>query len=169
MSEGAGAQAHDPAGGGGVRIISRPLAAPPPTAAVDAQLRAENLHYCVAQGYEEDVRRLLSSGGEADPAALANAPLEEGETLLHVAADAGAEAIASLLLAAGAAVNAQEAVMGRTPLLYALAQGHWGTAGALLDAGADPLLRDLEGCSAAGVAAEAGSPPPPELLSRLGC
>ena len=183
---------HDPLGGGGSRIISRPLAAPPPTTQVDAQLRAESLHYCVAQGYIEDVQRLLSAaGGAASPgapgagveggagsylaASLANAPLEEGETLLHVAADAGAEAIVRLLLGAGARANAAEALMGRTPLHYALAQAHWGTAAALLQGGADPAARDGEGLDAAGVLAEAlgaatasgSDPPPAELLALL--
>jgi hypothetical protein len=199
----AGPPVHDPLGGGGSRIISRPLAPPPPTQQVDAQLRAESLHYCVAQGYVEDVARLLSAARAASPpaataaaaaptappttdasagaflaAALANAPLEEGETLLHVAADAGAEAIARLLLGAGARANACEALMGRTPLHYALAQGHWGAARALLEGGADPALRDLGGLDAAGVLAEAlaassdgcggsGQPPPPALLAAL--
>ncbi len=174
-------QQHDPLGGGGSRIISRPLAAPPPTPTADAQLRAASLHYCVAQGYVEDVQRLLraaagAGGGGVDAIA---APLEEGgETLLHVAADAGAEAIAALLLGAGAPVDAREGLAGRTPLHYALAQGHWGTAGLLLEAGADPRARDAGGLDAGGVLAEAagagegsggggGGAPPPALLDRL--
>ena len=175
MAEQAPAQAHDPLGGGGSRIISRPLAPPPPTAQVDAQLRDWSLHYCVSQGYVEDVQRLLAAAAGAGGAGVdaVNAPLEEGgETLLHVAADAGAEAIARLLLGAGARADAREGMAGRTPLHYALAQGHWGTAEALLEAGADACARDAGGLDAAGVLAEAqgggeGPPPPAALLARL--
>ena len=158
-----------------MRIISRPLAAPLPTASVDAQLRSTSLYYCVSQGYVSDVERLLGACGGGDAGAmvasgLVNAPLEEGETLLHVAADAGLEAIASLLLGAGARVNAVEEVLGRTPLHYAVAQGHWAAATLLLASGADAGALDKGGLSALAVLQEeAGSaePPPQDLLLRL--
>ena len=152
----------DPLGGDG-RIMSLPLHAPAPTPAVDQALRCSNLHYCIERGYVADVQRIL---GTAAGALAVNSPLEEGETLLHVAADAGSEAIVSALLGAGATVDVQEGVIGRTPLHYALAQGHWAVAGLLLNAGADPALMDKEGLDAAGVAAADSSGSLPVSLSQ---
>ena len=143
--------------------MSLPLHAPTPTPAVDKALRCSNLHYCIERGYVEDVHRIL---GTAAGTLAVNAPLEEGETLLHVASDAGSEAIVSALLGAGATVDVQEGMIGRTPLHYALAQGHWAVASLLLNAGANPALMDKEGLDAAGIAAADSSGSLPLSLSQ---
>ena len=143
---------------GEVRVTSRPRAAPLPTEEERATLREKNLHYNVAHGYSEDVRRLLYAVDGEARLSLVNSPLDEGgETLLHVAADGGFLDTVRMLLEAGAVVDVKEVVTGRSALAYSVAQGHWEVVCALLDAGA----------SATGVDSEVGDDIPPELLKRL--
>ncbi len=72
-----------------------------------------------------------------------------------------------LLLNAGAEINATNKA-GRTALLEALKNGHVATAEALLDAGADWQLKDLEGNSAILYAANAPSSVMIDRLTKLG-
>jgi ankyrin repeat protein len=79
-----------------------------------------------------------------------------GETaLIGAARSKGAESIVRALAAAGAAVDLADDA-GRTPLMHAADAGRAGAARALLDAGADPNLRDPGGVSALTLAVAAG-------------
>jgi hypothetical protein len=138
----------------GVYVLSRPLAAPEPVGDALEALKGD-LHYCAAKGLAAELAAALRTLGPAAAAAAANAPLEpSGETLLHVAADAGCGAAVAVLLVAGAAADAREPAGGQTALHYACALGRWDAAAALLRGGADPALRDAGGCSAEDVADE---------------
>lgn len=70
---------------------------------------------------------------------------ENGETALHVAADAGRLEVVQFLLERGADANAQEPDQGQTPLTYAIMAEHADVAEALVRGGADPLQSDKEG------------------------
>ena len=83
-------------------------------------------------GDVEAVRSLLAEGADV------NTAQGDGMTGLHWAAEGGHAAVADLLLAAGAAVEARTRVGGYTPLHLASRSGHGSIANALLDAGADP-------------------------------
>ena len=82
-------------------------------------------------GDVEAVRSLLAEGADA------NTAQGDGMTALHWAAEHGHAAVADLLLAAGAAVEAQTRLGSYTPLHLASRSGHASIASALLDAGAD--------------------------------
>lgn len=77
-----------------------------------------------------------------------------GYTALHFAAAAGDDAIARLLLAKGAAIDARAAA-GYTALMLAAREGQESTVAALLDAGADAALLNSEGLSAEKIAERA--------------
>ena len=83
-------------------------------------------------GDVEAVRSLLAEGADV------NTAQGDGMTGLHWAAEGGHAAVADLLLAAGAGVEARTRVGGYTPLHLASRSGHGSIANALLDAGADP-------------------------------
>ncbi|MFK4760717.1 ankyrin repeat domain-containing protein [Microbacterium sp. ZW T5_45] len=109
-----------------------------------------------------EVRRLLRIG--ADPSV---APLRNGWTPLHLAAQHADLAIARELISAGAPVDRRDAV-GRTAAFVAVLapSGAHDVLTALLDAGADPTIVNDHGESAASVAAIiAGFPA--DLLGRL--
>ncbi len=72
--------------------------------------------------------------------------------------------IASLLIGRGADVNARSAA-GGTPLVAALRRRHYDVVRSLLDHGADPNVRDRNGVSALGLAAES---PAAEWLRKAG-
>ena len=150
--------------GAPTRLLSRPLHAPEPTPAQRAALAAHGdvLFLASTRGDAVGLGAALERGG----ASAANARAEEGgETPLHLAADAGDAAILSLLLGAGADVDAVEAEGGQTPLHYACAQGHWGVATALLAAGAAAGVVDADGKTAWDYARVGGAGE--ELLARL--
>jgi hypothetical protein len=162
---GGGDDGGDGGGGAlGVYVLSRPLAAPEPAGDTLEALKRD-LHFCAAKGLVAELTAALRALGGAAAAAAANAPLApSGETLLHVAADAGSGGAVAALLAAGAAADAREPAGGQTALHYACALGRWEAAAALLAGGADAALRDIDGLTAAGVAEEGA---PPELLAAL--
>jgi hypothetical protein len=148
----------------GLYVLSRPLAAPEPTGDTLAALKRD-LHFCCAKGLAAELTAALAALGPAAAVAAVNTPLSpSGETLLHVAADAGSGGAVAALLAAGAAVDAREPGGSQTALHYACALGHWEAAGALLAGGADAALRDADG-GTAGCVADAGLPP--HLRARL--
>lgn len=94
------------------------------------------------------VEALLAKG------AAVNRP---GWTPLHYAAASGDDAIAGLLLAHGARVDAASppASGAYTPLMMAAREGHEDSALFLLDHGANPLLKNSEGLTAARIAERA--------------
>ncbi len=69
---------------------------------------------------------------------------ERGVTLLQFAADAGKEAMVSLLLKAGADPNG-EGEIDRTPLHCAVSRGHTAVIKRLLEAGADTYRKNRYG------------------------
>lgn len=100
--------------------------------AVD-QTGATPLHYAAAAGNEQEAKRLLHEGADA------NAQDENGWTPLHFAAQSKAVAVAELLIAAGARVNATD-LHGNTPLWTAVfaSRGDGVLIEMLRRAGADP-------------------------------
>lgn len=109
----------------------------PPVTPLNAQLRL-----AVARGNVNNVEVLLRRGG--DP----NTELLYGHTLLHVAAENQSQAIASVLLDAGASVNRQTCLVLFTPLMSAAVKGNVEIAELLLSRGADPDLRSAVGATA---------------------
>jgi ankyrin repeat protein len=98
------------------------------------------------------IRALLAAGASPSPP-----PGTAAETALHVAAGVGVEAIADLLLEAGAPVEARDG-LGRTPLFVAAENGCATIAERLLRAGADPGTTDARGVSAYAVAKRTTTP-----------
>jgi ankyrin repeat protein len=101
----------------------------------------------VRQGQAGLVREILAT----DPS-LVRVPLADGSLPLALAARLGFVEVLRALLAAGAAVDgrAREAGEGApTPLMEAAAAGEEQAVALLLEAGADPALRDRDGLSAA--------------------
>jgi ankyrin repeat protein len=101
----------------------------------------------------EVVRVLLAAG--ADPGAAE--PRFIGSTPLHTAARVGSTAIAQLLLAAGAPVDAKDG-LGRTPLWVAAENGSADVAALLLAAGATARTSDAGGVSAYDIARKTRTP-----------
>ena len=83
----------------------------------------------------EEITTALEGGTSGEDVVGGRIGGEEGETLLHVAARAGAESVVEVLLAAGADPNARNG-RGETPLHHAAWRGSVGAVEALLDAGA---------------------------------
>jgi hypothetical protein len=88
------------------------------------------LHRAARDGDQAAVTTLLQQGAQVDAASTAS-----GVTALIVAATAGHESIVDILLDAGAAVNATDAVDG-TALMYAASKGYVGIVNKLLHHGA---------------------------------
>lgn len=65
----------------------------------------------------------------------------DGESALHVAAEARSAEIVRLLIAAGAEIDRRAVTTGATPLMCASRAGRDGPVMALLKAGADPLVK----------------------------
>ena len=95
----------------------------------------ERLLAAARDGQVEVVRTLLQEGADV------NAARGDGLTALHLAAEAGNQAAAEALLAAGAAVDAGTRIGRYTPLHLAVRSGHGAVAARLLEAGADPNAR----------------------------
>lgn len=80
----------------------------------------------------------------------------ETVTLLHWAAINNRKEIMVFLIEKGAEVDAVGGELNATPLHWATRQGHLDAAVILMNAGADPTLRDAEGCSCIHLAAQFG-------------
>lgn len=96
------------------------------------------------------VRELIDAGWDI------NQPDGETVTLLHWASINNRKDIIKLFLERGAVVDAVGGELNATPLHWATRQGHLGAVVLLLGAGADPSLRDTEGCSCIHLAAQFG-------------
>lgn len=81
-------------------------------------------------GYKEIARLLLDNGANPSQADTA------GKPVLHMALDGHHMAIAEMLVAKGAALNAKDRAGGHTALVYAAAHGRIGVVQWLLDKGA---------------------------------
>lgn len=80
----------------------------------------------------------------------------ETVTLLHWAAINNRKEIMQFFIEKGAEVDAVGGELNATPLHWATRQGHLDAAVILMNAGADPSLRDAEGCSCIHLAAQFG-------------
>lgn len=96
------------------------------------------------------VRELVEAGWDV------NQPDSETVTLLHWAAINNRREIIIYLLHKGAIVDAVGGELQATALHWATRQGHLAACVLLLQAGADPSLRDTEGCSCIHLAAQFG-------------
>ncbi|XP_058459578.1 palmitoyltransferase Hip14 isoform X1 [Malaya genurostris] len=96
------------------------------------------------------VKELIEAGWNV------NQPDSETVTLLHWAAINNRKDIIKYFLDKGAIVDAVGGELNATPLHWATRQGHLGAVVLLLAAGADPSLRDAEGCSCIHLAAQFG-------------
>ncbi|XP_070508799.1 palmitoyltransferase Hip14 [Chironomus tepperi] len=96
------------------------------------------------------VRELVEAGWDV------NQPDSETVTLLHWAAINNRRDIIGYLLERGAIVDAVGGELNATPLHWATRQGHLSASVQLMQAGADPSLRDTEGCSCIHLAAQFG-------------
>lgn len=96
------------------------------------------------------VRELIESGWNV------NQPDSETVTLLHWASINNRKDIIKLFLEKGAVVDAIGGELNATPLHWATRQGHLSAVVLLMSAGADPSLRDAEGCSCIHLAAQFG-------------
>ncbi|XP_068627576.1 palmitoyltransferase Hip14 [Battus philenor] len=96
------------------------------------------------------VKELVEAGWDV------NQPDHETVTLLHWAAINNRREIIEYLLSKGAAVDAVGGELQSTPLHWATRQGHLEATVLLVRAGADPTLRDAEGCASLHLAAQFG-------------
>jgi len=103
-----------------------------------------------------------------DHEAQADARDDNGDTPLLWAAMRGNRAIADLLLAHGADVNARDTAHGATPLHMAVRNGHRAVAELLAAHGADLKARDKEGKTPLGWAVAEHRPEIADLLRRHG-
>lgn len=95
-------------------------------------------------------RQLIEAGYDV------NKPDNETVTLLHWAAINNRQEIIRYFISKGAVVDAVGGELLATPLHWATRQGHLGSVTLLMQYGADPSLRDGEGCSCIHLAAQFG-------------
>lgn len=96
------------------------------------------------------VRELVDGGYDV------NLPDNDTITLLHWAAINNRSEIVKYLLEKDASVDAVGGDLNSTPLHWATRQGHLASVVLLINAGADPQIRDAEGCSPIHLAAQFG-------------
>jgi ankyrin repeat protein len=114
------------------------------TAGADITAAAEDgtscLHSAASRGIHGVIAKVLeyrASGGSVDIDQLDN----DGQSPLHLAAEAHSAEIIKLLLRAGAELDRRSTSTGATPLMLAARAGRDATAKALLVAGADPNVK----------------------------
>lgn len=120
------------------------------------------LHYRALEGDPAGIQDRLAAG---DDVSLAD---RQGFTALHFAAQQSQTEAVGVLLGAGALLDAQDR-FGNTPLWRAVfnARGEVSTVKALLDAGADPDVRNEAGATPRDLANQiAGAGPIAVLLAR---
>lgn len=104
----------------------------------------------VQYGAVERVQQLIEAGYDV------NLPDSDTITLLHWAAINNRSDIVRLLLEKNAKVDAIGGDLDATPLHWATRQGHLASVVLLMNAGADPQIKDAEGCSSIHLAAQFG-------------
>jgi len=108
------------------------------------ELMVRNKRYLAKQGFLTRSRQYFS-------VAAIDLPNEHGETLLHSAAKQGHPVTTSLLIAAGASLKSVDLKLN-TPLHLAVENRHLRTVKTLLQAGADPTLKNQGDNTALGIA-----------------
>ncbi|XP_030387376.1 palmitoyltransferase Hip14 [Scaptodrosophila lebanonensis] len=124
------------------------IAQQPPTAPVEPDYSGFDIVKATQYGAIARVRELVESGWDV------NQPDSETVTLLHWAAINNRRDIIRYFLEKGATVDAVGGELNATPLHWATRQGHLGAVVLLMGAGADPRIRDAEGCSCIHIAAQ---------------
>ncbi|KAH8388908.1 hypothetical protein KR215_006168 [Drosophila sulfurigaster] len=124
------------------------IAQQPPTAPVEPDYSGFDIVKATQYGAIARVRDLVESGWDV------NQPDSETVTLLHWAAINNRRDIIRYFLEKGATVDAVGGELNATPLHWATRQGHLGAVVLLMAAGADPRIRDAEGCSCIHIAAQ---------------
>lgn len=104
----------------------------------------------VQYGAISRVRELVEGGADV------NLPDSDTITLLHWAAINNRSEIVKYLLEKNVAVDSIGGDLNSTPLHWATRQGHLASVVLLMNAGADPLIKDAEGCSSIHLAAQFG-------------
>ena len=104
----------------------------------------------VQYGATDRVRELIDAGQDV------NLPDNDTVTSLHWAAINNRVEIVKLLIEKNATVDARGGDLNSTALQWATRQGHLASVVLLINAGADPQIKDAEGCSAIHLAAQFG-------------
>ncbi|CAG5006039.1 unnamed protein product [Parnassius apollo] len=122
----------------------------PPPAPIDRDYSGFDIVKATQYGAFARVKELVEAGWDV------NQPDHETVTLLHWAAINNRREIIEYLLSKGAIVDAIGGELLSTPLHWATRQGHLEATVLLVRAGADPALRDAEGCACLHLAAQFG-------------
>ncbi|CAH0628541.1 unnamed protein product [Chrysodeixis includens] len=122
----------------------------PPPAPLERDYSGFDIVKATQYGAFARVKELVEAGWDV------NQPDHETVTLLHWAAINNRREIIQYLLSKGAAVDAIGGELQSTPLHWATRQGHLEATVQLVRAGADPALRDAEGCACLHLAAQFG-------------
>ncbi|XP_047023548.1 palmitoyltransferase Hip14 isoform X1 [Helicoverpa zea] len=122
----------------------------PPPAPLERDYSGFDIVKATQYGAFARVKELVEAGWDV------NQPDHETVTLLHWAAINNRREIIQYLLSKGAAVDAVGGELQSTPLHWATRQGHLEATVLLVRAGADPGLRDAEGCACLHLAAQFG-------------
>ncbi|XP_055383554.1 palmitoyltransferase Hip14 isoform X2 [Condylostylus longicornis] len=122
----------------------------PPSVPVEPDYSGFDIVKATQYGAISRVKELVEAGWDV------NQPDNETVTLLHWAAINNRNDIIKYFLEKGAVVDAVGGELNATPLHWATRQGHLKAVVILMSAGADPSLRDAEGCSCLHIAAQFG-------------
>uniref|UniRef100_A0A1A9VAQ6 Palmitoyltransferase n=1 Tax=Glossina austeni TaxID=7395 RepID=A0A1A9VAQ6_GLOAU len=124
------------------------MAKQPPSAPIAPDYSGFDIVKATQYGATARVKELVDAGWDV------NEPDSETVTLLHWAAINNRRDIIRFFLEKGALVDAVGGELNATPLHWATRQGHLGSVVLLMAAGADPRVRDAEGCSCIHIAAQ---------------
>ncbi|XP_045492169.1 palmitoyltransferase Hip14 isoform X2 [Colias croceus] len=127
-----------------------PLSREPPPAPLERDYSGFDIVKATQYGAYNRVKELVEAGWDV------NQPDHETVTLLHWAAINNRREIIEYLLSKNAKVDAIGGELQSTPLHWATRQGHLEATVLLVRAGADPALRDAEGCACLHLAAQFG-------------